>query len=482
MKRIFATTLLLLTWALSSFAQDAVLDNGIVIRNADVQREGRTLTLTMDLDFSELKLKSNRAVLFQPVFKNGEKQEQLQSIGIYGRNRYYYYQRNNKAFEGTQDGLIFQKKELPQTLSYKVELPYQAWMDGAKLYVGDQLIGCCNKVLASATNGSLAGYKLPEPIVFQPHFVYVSPKAEVVKQRSLSATAYIDFPVSQTVIRPEYRRNTAELGKILATIDSVRSDSDITVQYLRLKGFASPESPYANNERLAKGRVEALKNYVSQFSHMPKNIIETAYEPENWEGLRAFVEESDITNKQGILDIIDSSREPDAKEAYLKATYPAEYKYLLDECYPGLRRTDYAIGYEIRTYDNVDEIRQVYATAPEKLSLAEFYLLAQQYKPGSSEFDEIFKTAVSVFPKDQAANLNAANIAMIEGRMKDAGAHLDKAGETFEAQFARGIYNAHMGDYERAVSYLQPLAGEMPEAAEMVAHISEIIRVNELRK
>ena len=64
---------------------------------------------------------------------------------------------------------------------------------------------------------------------FFPELVYVTPKAEMDKIRFLSGSAFIDFPVDQTVIYPDYRRNTAELGKVHASIDSVRNDSDVTI-------------------------------------------------------------------------------------------------------------------------------------------------------------------------------------------------------------------------------------------------------------
>jgi hypothetical protein len=46
------------------------------------------------------------------------------------------------------------------------------------------------------------------------------------------------------------------------------------------------------------------------------------------------------------------------------------------------------------------------------LSLNEIYLVALTYKNGSPEFIELFETAVSVFPDDKIANLNAASAAL----------------------------------------------------------------------
>lgn len=91
---------------------------------------------------------------------------------------------------------------------------------------------------------------------------------------------------------------------------------------------------------------------------------------------------------------------------------------------------------------------------PQKLSLNEFYLVAQQYEPGTVEFTDVFETAVRMFPSDETANLNAANAAMRSGDLNGAERYLDKAGNTPEAAYARGALSIHRKDYDEARRYL----------------------------
>ncbi|MBQ8838581.1 MAG: hypothetical protein IJ005_04605, partial [Bacteroidales bacterium] len=273
-------------------------------------------------------------------------------------------------------------------------------------------------------------------------------------------SAFIDFVVSTTDIRPDYRENRRELRKILGTIDSLKADADISMDTIYIKGFASPESPYDNNTRLAKGRTKALKDYVTRLYSFDENFIITSYEPEDWEGLRRFVEASEISNRQEILEIISCNLEPDPKEWRLKSRYPEEYEYLKEFCYPALRHSDYKIIYKIRTFTDMEELKKVFKEAPGKLSLKEFYNLSSAYEPGTEKFNSIFETAALVYPDSETANLNAANAAMSIGEMDRAERYLKKAGQTPQADYARGVFEAMTQDYVKAQKTFAKAAAE----------------------
>ena len=422
---------------------------GVSVENFNMNRNGKYLTVTMDIDLSELDVNSNRAVLLTPRLVNGTDSLDLPSVGIYGHRRYYYYIRNGISTISGETEKSFKASNKPEQLEYDNHIPYENWMDGATLKFHRSDWGCCQEILAEY-EGLLGRHRE----VFFPELVFVQPKAEMLKSRSLSGSAYIDFPVNRTVIYPDYRRNTVELGKIQATIDSVRNDKDITITSVWLKGFASPESPYKHNTDLAIGRTAALKKHIGQLYHFADNIIQTDYEPEDWAGLRRYVEQSNIDHRTEILAMIDSDMEPDAKEAKIKRTYPQEYRFMLQNFYPALRHTDYRIDYNIRTFSEADEIRRIMEEQPQKLSLNEFYLVAGKYEPGTDEFTEVFDTAVRMFPNDEIANLNAANAAIRRDDFGTARRYLDKAGDSAEAVYARGALAVREGYIDTARRYL----------------------------
>lgn len=439
--------------ALQTQAQVPMQDS-VKADRVSLKRDGSYLTVGMTLRLSEVEAEGDRAVLITPLLENGDTNKALRPIGIYSRNRYFHYARQGKGcMLGGADELSFKEKDKPDTLAYQVILPYEEWMDGASLTLFRQDYGCCGKVLAEQSQaiGEYRG-KRPE---FIPLMVYVQPEVERTKTRALAGTAYIDFPVSRTEIRPEYRNNQRELDKITATIDSVQADKDITVTSLAIKGYASPEGSYAGNARLAAGRTEALKEYVSGLYHFGAGFIRTSSEPEDWEGLRRYVDGSALEHRQEILAIIDSDEEPDRKERRIKSAYPADYRILLRDCYPALRHSDYRIEYTIRSFTDTEEIRRIMRTQPQKLSLQELFLVAQECEPGSKEFDEVFDIAVRLYPDDPVANLNAANTALHRKALPAARRYLAKAGDMPQAVYARGICALLEKNYPEAETLLK---------------------------
>lgn len=451
----------------------------VPVSDIKVKRLDGQVRLTMDLDFSDIHVGRDRQLTIIPVVHNADSTDAIEfhQIDIAGHNIYFSHLRNHDAMPWLY------KQGSVKGLQYIGEVADAEWLDeDAELSVYYRVGGCCDATVEEGVDhlAPLRPRVVPRFNADAKDFNYVAPVGDTIKTRELKKTAYIDFPVDQTIIYPDYRRNTVELAKIQATIDSVRNDADITITEVQLKGFASPESPYKHNTDLAIGRTNALQRHIQQLYRFPKGVITTAYEPEDWEGLRRFVAESNIDNKQAILAIIDSDLAPDPKEAKIKAEYPAEYLFMLQNWYPALRHTDYKIDYVIRQYNTVDEILSVMATEPQKLSLSEFYRAAQTMQPGTPEFSEVMETAVKMYPSEPTANLNAANAAMSAGDYERAAFYLNRiADDDADASviYARGMLAALQGDYDRAEQLLAQAArlkvADAPAALDRVRQLKQ---------
>lgn len=442
---------------------------GLPVSGVTLERHEGLMSIGMKMELSDYELTGDRVAVFTPVLRNGVDSIAFEPVGLYSRIRYIQYLRGGENALGGPDEASYRYAERPSSIDYSRTIPYAEWMNGASLYLRRSDYGCCRE-LTGTEIGAIASWR---EVTYKPQYHYVNPAAETVKMRELSGSAFIDFPVNRTEIYSDYRKNPVELAKIIATIDSVRNDSDIEVRRITIKGYASPEGSYSNNTRLAKGRTEALKQYVNSLYRFENDFIATDYEPEDWAGLRRFVEHSDLAGRSGILELIDDmTLDPDAKDLRIKQKYAEDYKYLLATVYPALRHSDYTIEYTIRQFSNTEEIREALEKAPQKLSLNEMYLLAQELEAGSEDFNTVFETAVRMYPGDETANLNAANSAMQRNDFVSAEKYLAKAGDSAEAVYARGVYALLTGNYALAKELIS--ASKLPETASLLEYLEEV--------
>lgn len=407
------------------------------------------LQVSFDIDPHRLKPGSDRQVTFTPILRskhNAKDTVALKPIIFAGRNRYYTHLREGNLVAGD---LIYQagKKSI---VEYMRTTAWQPWMANCEVIMREETQNCCRPV-KPLCDTPIARIETPEaPPCSLKEIDYVALTGDSAVVLEAEGKAYIDFVINRTEIKDNYRRNPEELKKIIASIDLIKNDPDASITRLSIKGFASPEGNYDNNVRLSIGRTEALKEYVrKRYSFDPK-IMHTNYEPEDWDGLREWLLQSNIPNRDGILEIVNSGMAPDPKDAEIKRLFPKQYKLLLDSVYPGLRHSDYTVQYRIKTYQDIEELKQAYAKTPERLRPVDFLRVAETYPIGSKEYEDVLLKASDIYPHNQEAAINAANILLKRGDIEGASVKSMSAGESGEAYFTRGMIAQINGDLERA--------------------------------
>ncbi len=442
------------------------------VSDIKIARHEGELSVALDINPRSVNPGRDKEVVFTPIIRSLESADSLvlPSIRVAGRNRYYSHLRNDDLAEGEK--VCYAGAREP--IEYRRDVHFEPWMNRARVDMREEVANCCDAPEPSGqTPLALLDFE-QKPI--RPAHRYVALLSDSTIERSAEGRACIDFIVNRTEIRPWYRGNTAELAKIIASIDKVKNDPDATITRVTIKGFASPEGSYSNNVRLAMGRTAALKEYVREHYNFDPEIMSTDYEPEDWGGLRAWVEKCTLPHRAEILGVIDSPMEPDPKDAELKRRFPEEYKLMLDSVYPALRHSDYTVKYRIRTYVDIEELKRVYASAPDRLRPVDFQRVAATFPEGSEQYKEVFMTAVKVHPRDESANLNAANIAMERDDLNAAARYLANAGDSPESVYTRGVLAARTGDTPRARALLRAAADrDLDLAAEELANLEAVI-------
>ena len=167
---------------------------GVGVDDVKVMRNNDYMAVDMKVNLSELEVKGKRAVLLTPYLVNDKDSLELYSVGIYSRQRYFYYIRNGESMLTGSTEESYRDKEMPQTVTYHTVVPYEEWMNGSTLRLMRRDYGCCSAMI-DKEDGPLGGYK---SVVYKPQFHYVRPVAAAVKSYALSGRAFIDFPVNRT--------------------------------------------------------------------------------------------------------------------------------------------------------------------------------------------------------------------------------------------------------------------------------------------
>ena len=465
---------ILLSLGLISGAAYAQTVSPLHISDLDITREGEKLVVKMSFNPKEYHLGLNQQIVVTPVLTGVDKTKtvQMPSFAIAGKNNYYHTLRN----DGEEAAASLYRAGKGEKVVYEYVLDWQPWMEQSQFDYVTTTKGCCG---AAKSQEDIPAARLDfTPREYVADFTYIAPVATEVKTFDLTGQAFINFPVNKTEIYPDYMTNPVELRKILDTIDAVKENTDATVSHIKLTGYASPEGPYANNVRLAKGRTEALKEYVRNQYTFPANIFETASVPEDWDGLRASLVDGPakvLTNASEIVAFIDQNTPIESRNDELRKKWPTDYAWLLKNVYPSLRHTDYVITYIVRQYTDVDEIIRVMKTRPQNLSLNELFLAAQTYTPGSPEYNEVFEIAVRTYPEDPTANLNAANTAISKKDFDAAEKYLSRAGNTPETDYARGVLAAKQKNYDQALLFFEKaLKGGIAKSADAISSIKKL--------
>lgn len=114
----------------------------------------------------------------------------------------------------------------------------------------------------------------------------------------------VDFRVNSASIDRAYGKNTERLSEISSFLQRIEQDSTLTIVEVSFCGSASPEGSYQLNHKLARARLETLEDIVRREVELPDSIITRDDSYISWEYLKEKVVESDMPQKQAVLDII----------------------------------------------------------------------------------------------------------------------------------------------------------------------------------
>ncbi len=469
MKKLLISTVFLLASLPCANAQQT--DKNINIERVASHIAGEMLEIEMTIRATGIDIPCNGQLSLELALESADRRLILPGV-IYSGNQRYRYERRSAALSGAyhlEPYEIFRgiRKGREYLCDYKLSVPYYSWMEHAAITWREYMHSCAGETRLS--DGMLVSDLNPAPEYVEPEIwapdarlfpnlvAFLVPEVEEVKARAELIELPIGFPVSVTEVRPDFGNNRYELGRADELITKLEGNDLLDIRGVHICGYASPEGKYAVNERLAKGRSEAFRNYLVKTYPENKYIknATTTWIAEDWAGVERMVENSDIHRKAEVLGVIrDPALGPDDKERILQNVQWWSYvwKPLLNDMFPKLRRIELKVDYNIHKLDD-NKARELIYTNPSMLSLDEIYRVARYYEPGSKQYREVYEIAAQQFPKDVVANNNAAAALLQTGDAEAALPYLEKSKGAPESYINYGAYYYINADLDRAVEY-----------------------------
>ena len=459
MKKYILATILVLSTAFSGFAYSAGVygwDRGINIEMHEFHERGDNLHIVYTVHLDNRAISRFKGMSLTPALTDGNREILLPSFVVVGPNkdrvltRYYHNHRlamPNFDVDWRTDNSV----------TYSVVIPFQMWMEDAQLVI--------HREVQTTRERSIFDYfALNNRVELEPRPVHqVQPRVEMVipvyvevePERTmliLPGQAFLDFPVGQSNIQPNFRRNPVELGRAQEAVRTVLTTPDAQLQSIYIRGFASPEGTAASNYRLSGARATALQNHLSNLFNIPLHMFRVSAGGEDWDGLVGQLNEdtsAHIPDRDQILHIIATEHNLDRREAQIRALHGNAWSIMLRDLFPDLRRVNYYINYVV-----VEDVSLRERNVGNMLH-HELFQMAKQYGIESDQaYLIITSVALQRFPGDELAHNNAAALHIQRGDLTMARVHLERAGDSAAALNNRGVLALLEGNLERAEDYL----------------------------
>ena len=459
-KKILFLSALMMLAVSGGWAQRNQYAGTIAFEDAYSTKEGNKVVLDARMNLDNLDLHRQQMVTVTPVLRSLDRAhvQTFEPVAIIGKTRLKMIKRAERL-EGyimspaPRETLVYSKKGIPD-VPFHLETVYEPWMRQSELVFLENVTGCLNDELARNEYRTISNFLPP---VFVPTYqvAYATPPAEEVKQRSESYAARINFVVNRYEIRRDYMNNAAVLDEVDKIIRELKNDTNLTITEFKVTGYASPEGAAASNLVLSENRAKAFVNYVQVNHGIPESALQVDWKGDDWDGLRKQMQESNFSDKNRVLDILNNTTDANQRKTQLR-NLGAPYRVLLSDYYPYLRRNEYTIAYVARPF-SVEEARELIKTRPQHLSLNEMFLVANSYPKGSREFKEVFDIAVRMYPESEYARMNSAALDIENGALDVALERL-RGVNIPEAWNNIGYIYIQKKDYTQAADYFRRAA------------------------
>ncbi len=273
--------------------------------------------------------------------------------------------------------------------------------------------------------------------------------------------ADILYAINSSVVTSKAKKN-ADLEAFKANVDA-NLQNERASQSITVKGYASPDGPEQFNDRLSKARSESGKKTVARLLKEAGLEIDAAAYGEDWEGFKKLVEQSDIQDKNLILQVLSLYSNSAQRENEIK-NMATVFEELKAEILPQLRRSIVVNTTDIQGKTDPEILACI--RNGQELSAEEYLYAAQVLTYSPKDQAAILTTAAGKY--NDARVYNNLGVAQAElGDMKAALASFEKAAKldaSSEVNNNLVMVNLALGNIDEAAQYAQAADAEAKAA------------------
>ena len=326
---------------------------------------------------------------------------------------------------------------------------------------------------------------LADGIVATPDLVKLEGNGSPAKDKFVK-----DIPASQSG-HVGYDKNKWDLKKD-ASYDDIKQyiektkdpNNRMELQGVKVTSYTSPEGTEDFNQKIVDSRNKTAKDLVKKdYKGMNESMFNYLITNQDWEGFKKAVQESNLSDKEMILRVVNMNSDPVKREQEIRnmtKTFEELEQYIL----PLLRKSELVVS--IMKIGHTDqEIQDIYNEDPSKLTVEELLYLGSK----TNDLDKllnIYTKTTELYPKEwrgfnnlavvqyekrnytaaktaieKAKSLganatvlnNLANVQLQEGNLTEAETNYKAATGVKEASAGQGVLAIKKGSYQDAVSF-----------------------------
>lgn len=172
----------------------------------------------------------------------------------------------------------------------------------------------------------------------------------------------VHYAVNRSNIVPSFSDNTQQIEELKDFMAQTK-DTTMHISAIHIVGYASPDGNAKQNDTLASKRAESLYHYAVNTYH-PEQKIDTDHKTFHWNDCVSVVENSDIPQKEQVLEILKSTKHTESQKEQALRKMPDAWRYLATHILPQMRYADIEFDYGVDEF--VTRTTVVASTEPAK--------------------------------------------------------------------------------------------------------------------